>query len=406
MKRVAVLGGGLQGACVALELAGAGVAVDLYERNERYLTGASARNEGKIHLGFVYARDDSLATARTMIRGAVAFAPLLRRWLGSEAVDSIPRSAPFYYVVHEASQVPPDEVAAHLERCRAILVEESCEAKGDYFGSDYTAPAVRLPEAEADSLFDGRRVQAAFGTPEIGIDSEALAELIRARLAAEDRIELRPRTLVRAAEPNGRRVVVHSENGGGREREAYDHVVNALWDGRLAIDRTAGVAPPRRWLYRLKHYVRMRAPGLAASIPSTTVVLGPYGDVVAYDNGSVYLSWYPVGMRGMSSELVPPDWPFVPDAPASLRRETSRSLAEIIPAVAGLTPDVAESCEVGGGVIVAWGETDIDDPASELHERHAIGPRSHGRYHSVDTGKLTTAPLFAKVTADRILEAG
>ena len=32
-KRVAVLGGGLQGACIALELARRGVTVDLYERN-------------------------------------------------------------------------------------------------------------------------------------------------------------------------------------------------------------------------------------------------------------------------------------------------------------------------------------------------------------------------------------
>ncbi len=66
---------------------------------------------------------------------------------------------------------------------------------------------------------------------------------------------------------------------------------------------------------------------------------------------------------------------------------------------------MVESCEVGGGVIVAWGETDIDDPASGLHERHAIGPRSHGRYHSVDTGKLTMAPRFGKLAADRILAA-
>ena len=38
--------------------------------------------------------------------------------------------------------------------------------------------------------------------------------------------------------------------------------------------------------------------------------------------------------------------------------------------------------------------------------RHAIGPQSHGRYHTVDTGKLTTAPLFGKRLADTILAAG
>jgi len=58
---------------------------------------------------------------------------------------------------------------------------------------------------------------------------------------------------------------------------------------------------------------------------------------------------------------------------------------------------------VRGGVIVAWGSTDIDDQASELHRRHDIGVHSYGRYHSIDPGKLTMAPYFAKVCADRIL---
>ena len=58
------------------------------------------------------------------------------------------------------------------------------------------------------------------------------------------------------------------------------------------------------------------------------------------------------------------------------------------------------------GIIFAWGRSDIDDPASGLHQRYAIGPRSRGRYHTVDTGKLTMAPLFGKTVADRIRRIG
>ena len=76
--RVAVLGAGLQGACTALELARAGVKVDLYERESACLTRASAQNEGKVHLGYVFAKDPTLATARAMARGALTFMPLLR----------------------------------------------------------------------------------------------------------------------------------------------------------------------------------------------------------------------------------------------------------------------------------------------------------------------------------------
>ena len=60
---VAVLGAGFQGTCVALELAQRGVTVDLYDQNDTCITQAGYRNEGKIHLGFVYTKDSTFATA-------------------------------------------------------------------------------------------------------------------------------------------------------------------------------------------------------------------------------------------------------------------------------------------------------------------------------------------------------
>jgi hypothetical protein len=89
-----------------------------------------------------------------------------------------------------------------------------------------------------------------------------------------------------------------------------------------------------------------------------------------------------------------------------MRRSILSGLAGIVPAVAGLTPDTVEWCEVKAGIIFAWGKTDIYDRASGLHERYAIGPASRGRYHTIDTGKLTMAPLFGKMVADRIRQIG
>jgi hypothetical protein len=63
-----------------------------------------------------------------------------------------------------------------------------------------------------------------------------------------------------------------------------------------------------------------------------------------------------------------------------------------------------EAC-VKGGVIVAWGKTDIYDRASELHRRYEIGVTTEGRFHSVDPGKLTMAPYFAEICAERIAPA-
>ena len=81
----AVLGGGLQGCCVALALAERGIDVTLFDRNDQLLSRAAVANEGKIHLGYMYANDPSYSTARMMMQGALAFAPFFARHLGLSA---------------------------------------------------------------------------------------------------------------------------------------------------------------------------------------------------------------------------------------------------------------------------------------------------------------------------------
>jgi hypothetical protein len=191
---------------------------------------------------------------------------------------------------------------------------------------------------------------------------------------------------------------------GGRAEATYDHVVNALWDGRLAVDATAGMAPERPWVHRCKYGIRVEWSGAAAAVPSTTVVLGPFGDVVRWSDGRGYLSWYPSCRTAASTSLAPPAWPTTlpPAQAAALLAETRGALAELVPALAVLE---ARCVEVRGGAIVAWGASDIADPDSGLHERWRVGPRSDGPYHSVDTGKYCLAPLFAMEVADRILPA-
>src|SRR5262245_17098103 len=71
IMHVGVLGGGLQGCCAALALAARGVRVTIFDRNEALLTRTAVANEGKIHLGYMYAGDPSLSTARTMVKGAL-----------------------------------------------------------------------------------------------------------------------------------------------------------------------------------------------------------------------------------------------------------------------------------------------------------------------------------------------
>ena len=76
---VGVLGGGLQGCCIALALAERGLEVTLFERNDTLLSRTAVANEGKIHLGYMYAGDSTLSTARTMMIGAFAFSPFFEQ---------------------------------------------------------------------------------------------------------------------------------------------------------------------------------------------------------------------------------------------------------------------------------------------------------------------------------------
>src|SRR5262245_56905214 len=113
--RIAVLGAGLSGACAALELAEAGHEVDLCDRERVPLSQASYGNEGKIHLGLVYALDRSGRTARTMLEGALSFRPLLARWLGAEAIRKS-TSDRFIYAVHRDSMASAASIRRHFEK--------------------------------------------------------------------------------------------------------------------------------------------------------------------------------------------------------------------------------------------------------------------------------------------------
>jgi hypothetical protein len=111
-------------------------------------------------------------------------------------------------------------------------------------------------------------------------------------------------------------------------------------------------------------------------------------------------------LQGISHDVAPPEWPTYPPEPlrSHLLEGTLDAMAQFVPSLRALDLSELEDVTVKGGVIVAWGQTDIYDPASELHRRFEIGVTSTGRFHSIDPGKLTMAPYFADVCTGRILE--
>jgi hypothetical protein len=387
-------------------LAERGVEVILFDRNEQLLSRAAVANEGKVHLGYMYANDPSYSTARMMMNGALAFAPFIARHLEIGA-KSLNVSQPAAYVVHCDSQRTAEQVSEYLSTVHSMISAAAEDRPKAYFGKDLSQKPRRWSAAERDAEFDSDIALEVFDTPEIAINPVALAKALRERIHSDRRIEVRLAHQVLSVDDTDAPVVV-AKCPDGAARHAFDHVINALWDGRLAIDETLGLRPGRPWLHRLKYGVSFYLPKHTKSPRSATFVSGPFGEVVSYKDGLIYLTWYPVCLLALSSDVAPPDWPTYPGEPlrSELLKGTLDAMAEFVVPLRKVVPEELVNVTVKGGAIVAWGETDIYDAESELHRRYEIGVTSNRKFHSVDPGKLTMTPYFAQVCADRILNGG
>src|SRR6476619_4418236 len=122
MTLVGVLGGGLQGCCTAIALAARRVRVVLFDKNDALMSRAAVANEGKIHLGYMYAGDPTLLTARTMLRGALAFAPFFQRTIALDP-KNFRLSAPAAYALHRDSQHEREEVLGYATAVHELVQE-------------------------------------------------------------------------------------------------------------------------------------------------------------------------------------------------------------------------------------------------------------------------------------------
>jgi glycine/D-amino acid oxidase-like deaminating enzyme len=394
--RALVLGAGLQGTCVAHALRRAGHAVELVDRAAAPLLGASFRNEGKIHLGLVYARDAADRTAAVMLDGACSFARLIDEFVGVPLDWVDLRSLPFTYVALPNSMVTVDALRTHYAAVEAAYHDRD---DPEYLGLRPARLVCEIGPRDLRSCVTG--AEAAFKTVEAAVDPTGLRKHLVDSLRSTE-IVCRFGHDVRSAERTKSGFTVECSTAAGCVRLHADVVVNCLWDGRLAIDDTIGIAVERAWLYRLKYRVVGRlnrhTAAAAGALPSLTFVVGPYGDVVARSGGEVCVSWYPACMVARSCDLRPPDdWRPAMDGTLSRAHASpiaARAISEfamLVPALRDLTIDHADA-----GVIFSWGDSDIDDPDSELHQRHDIGVHAYDGWFSIDTGKLTTAPLFAQ----------
>ncbi len=393
-RRALVLGAGIQGCCAALALSRAGWSVVLVDRAVAPMWEASRRGEGKLHLGYVYANEPDRSTAGLMLDGALAFSDLIDGWMPRPVRWEALRSSPFVYGVLPDSMVAPEQLAEHYAWVDAEI-SARIEAGQTYAGARTFQEVGRCTSPGHVGL--GADVATAFATSEVAVQPSRLREELIGGLTAAG-VTFVAGTTVHGVERRSEGMAVSCADP---ERAVVTHhadlVVNCLWHGRLAVDETMGITAGRPCLYRLKYAVHGTLPAAPSPRASVTLVLGPFGDVVFYPDGAVYVSWYPVCMTSSTEDLtIPSEWalPMAGEGPDARRHEIVQgslsALSATVPALEQLTVD-----SVAAGVIVAWGKTDIDDPGSELHMRKDIGVHDHDGYVNIDTGKLTMAPFFA-----------
>jgi glycine/D-amino acid oxidase-like deaminating enzyme len=403
---VVVLGAGLTGVCTALRIARLGLPVTIVDQAPRSLDRASVRNEGKIHLGFVYANDPSSRTANVMLDGALRFDRCVEEAIGQPVDWDDLRSTAFQYVVLEGSLCTPSELATFYESVQARYDDLAADGL-TYLGArprDLWRP---LPEQAAAAWLAPGMGRASFATSELAIDTPKLCHLLRQVLAARD-VESRFAHRVESAEARagGYRISGRRTDGTPWSLDA-PVVVNCLWEDRIRLDAQVGLEPARPWVHRLKYRLVGKIPPALTGLPSYTFVLGPFGDVVTWPSGRMYLSWYPTCMVGWSDDQqLPASWAgpragrVEPEVHDGILDGTLDALDRLLPGLAATDVDTLDAC-----IITAWGATDVDDPESELHQRHDIGPHAHDGWISVDTGKFTTAPLYAQRAAAIAAEA-
>ncbi len=371
------------------------------------LLQASLRNEGKVHLGLVYANDPSGRTPGLMLDAALRFDRAVEELVGAPVDWSKLRSAPFVYAVLAKSLRTPSELT---DAYAALQLQYEGLVRRDDLTYLGTRPQAlwRPLASDVTEWLAPAASQGAVATAEVALDTDRFCRLLRSALESADGLECRWGHRVDSA---ARRAHAYRIEGRTLDGQPWTLdapvVVNCLWEDRLRLDAQLGLAPERAWVHRLKFRLLGRLSRTSTTLPSFTFVLGPFGDVVTWPSGRVYLSWYPVCVKGWSSDVSVPDSWREPCAgrvergvAEHIAREAVDALATIVPALGSATIDTVDA-----GVITAWGVTDIDDPASELHQRHHMGPARHDGWVSVNTGKLTTAPVFARQAAALAFEA-
>ena len=173
-----------------------------------------------------------------------------------------------------------------------------------------------------------------------------------------------------------------------------------------AVNETLGLRPRRPWLHRLKYGVSFHLPDHTQRPPSATFVSGPLGEVVTYQDGLIYLTWYPVCLLSISNDVAPPEWPTHPTSRSirtSTRHAGSNGQIRLVAARAG-PGTIARRHREGRNMWPGAKPTSTIATANYTGATRLASPQTANSIPSIPEVDAT-APYFAQLCADRILES-
>ena len=404
-RNIAILGAGLAGCCAALELARKGYKTMVFDRSILPINQASLHNEGKLHLGYVYARATEDETHKKMIEGSLQFLGII------EYLTGIPhahfnRSSRFKYAVPKATMLPLENILSHFQKVDTEI-ERFIYHQQSYKTHQRINPS-RLLKLNRVKHFNRNNLLGVIETPEYSVDPVQIANIVSASVLSSDMIDFRGHCeITKVSKKASGGYQIYIDDPSGSHTMEFDACINCLWEERIKLDKLIGIQPKKTSLTRYKASITFFHRGdVLKAIPSTTLVSGAFGDVVNYQNGLYYLSWYPACKIG---QTIDED---VRELKSKISRinkedlifETISKLSKYLKPVNKFI-NIIKLGKVGGGFICGWAKTDITDPNSQLHGRNDIGVVAHGRWISVNTGKYCTAPLYGTRAAEQLIKS-
>jgi glycine/D-amino acid oxidase-like deaminating enzyme len=393
------------GSSVALLLAGRNIRSVLIDAAPAPFSGASRWNEGKIHLGYLYGADPSLATARKLIPGGLKFKTLIERILGRPLRANEVTDHNDTFLIDRRSVVSADSAFAIAQRVSELTLEHSDTS--EYFVRLKDNRPRRLARRELEGHYDCSNIVAGYEVPERSVSTRLVAdsylEALESCALIERAMNQRVHSVFKSNAGAGHWMVETVTQDGTKETLGpFDAVVNALWEGRGEIDATVAVVHSETWTHRFRVslFARTTAP---VDLKSTVIAVGPFGDFRNYDGRNLYLSWYETGLLASGHELRPPAVaPLRAADETRIADATLDNLGTIIPQLRSLGSQI-EFFEVRGGWIYASGRGGLRSPTSGLHRRDRIGLICKDGYFSVDTGKYSMAPWIAAQVVEAVV---